>query len=73
MNDKDKELLKAALPQYVESITTRDARAGRDMYVCPLCGSGTGKGTGKADGAFSLYDDRKKMEVPQLPSWRRHF
>ena len=62
MNDKDKELLKAALPQYVESITTRDARAGRDMYVCPLCGSGTGKGTGKADGAFSLYDDRKKWK-----------
>lgn len=56
MNEKDKEALKAALPQYVESITTRDARAGRNMYVCPLCGSGTGKGKGKANGAFSIKD-----------------
>lgn len=58
MNEKDKEALKAALPQYVESITTRDAGAGRNMYVCPLCGSGTGKGTGKADGAFSIKDGK---------------
>ena len=58
MNEKEKEALKAALPQYVESITTRDARAGRNMYVCPLCGSGTGKGAGKANGAFSIKDGR---------------
>lgn len=29
----------------------------KDFYICPICGSGTGKGKGKADGALKVYDD----------------
>lgn len=44
-----KAYVKAHLEDYVSSVTEPDARAGRGMYVCPLCGSGSGK-----DGAFSV-------------------
>ena len=47
------------LRQYVERITTVSPKAGkshgRPMYVCPFCGSGTGKGK---TGAFSLYEEK---------------
>ena len=46
--------MKGFLRQYVESITTASRKAGRGMYVCPLCGSGTGKGK---TGAFSITND----------------
>ena len=46
--------MKGFLRQYVESITTASRKAGRGMYVCPFCGSGTGKGK---TGAFSIMKD----------------
>lgn len=52
--ESDIETLKNYLPQYVESITQRDKKAGKDMYICPLCGSGTHK---SKTGAFRLYRD----------------
>ena len=44
-----REFLKQRLKDYVESITQRSK--GTNMYVCPLCGSGTGN---KHSGAFSI-------------------
>ncbi len=41
--------LKRCLPQYVERIT--EPSIGKNMYVCPLCGSGNGK---HSTGAFSI-------------------
>lgn len=32
----------------------------RGFYICPLCGSGTGKGHGKADGALKITPDGMK-------------
>jgi len=43
--------LKGQLRAYVESITSRSK--GANMYVCPLCGSGTGS---HSTGAFSIKD-----------------
>lgn len=61
LNDNEKEELKSRLPIYVRSITTQDRKAGKDMYKCPLCGSGTHKGA-NSDGAFSIYDHGKKWK-----------
>lgn len=47
-----REELKPHLKDYVERITSKSK--GRDMYVCPLCGSGKGS---KATGAFSITKD----------------
>ena len=44
-----REQLKGQLRAYVESITQKSK--GANMYVCPLCGSGTGK---SGTGAFSI-------------------
>lgn len=52
--EQAKEKLKGKLKEYVESITEPDRRAGRNMYKCPLCGSGTGK---NQTGAFSVTSD----------------
>lgn len=49
--DQARELLKEQLPAYVESITQKSK--GTNMYVCPLCGSGTGA---HGTGAFSIQD-----------------
>ena len=46
-----REQLKGQLRTYVESITRKSK--GANMYVCPLCGSGTGK---HSTGAFSIKD-----------------
>lgn len=59
LNDNELEELKSRLPSYVQSITTQDSKAGKNMYKCPLCGSGTHKGA-NSDGAFSIYDHGKK-------------
>ena len=48
----DLDRLREFLPQYVEGITQRSTKGGRDMYNCPLCGSGTGS---HGTGAFRLY------------------
>ena len=42
------------LQDYVKSITQLSPKAGRDHYICPLCGSGSGN---DHTGAFTLYDD----------------
>ena len=46
-----REQLKGNLRSYVESITSKSK--GANMYVCPLCGSGSGK---NGTGAFSIKD-----------------
>lgn len=46
-----REQLKGQLRAYVESITHKSK--GANMYVCPLCGSGTGS---HSTGAFSIKD-----------------
>lgn len=51
-----KEELKGRLAEYVERITEPDRRAGRGMYKCPLCGSGTGSSR-NSNGAFSITKD----------------
>lgn len=50
--EKAKELLKGYLRSYVERVTQKSK--GADMYVCPLCGSGTGS---HGTGAFSIKKD----------------
>ena len=52
-----KEEIRTRLPEYVASVTEPDMNGGHGFYICPLCGSGTGKGHGKADGAFSIHAD----------------
>lgn len=43
--------LRGHLRDYVESVTERSPKGGRNAYVCPLCGSGTGA---NGTGAFQL-------------------
>lgn len=50
-----REQLKGQLRAYVESITKKSK--GANMYVCPLCGSGTGS---HSTGAFSIKGTRWK-------------
>ena len=52
------ERLKSGLPVYVQQITEPDRKAGRNMYKCPLCGSGK-SGKRNSDGAFSITPDGK--------------
>lgn len=47
--DEAREQLKGRLEEYVESITQRSR--GKNLFNCPLCGSGTGK---NGTGAFSI-------------------
>lgn len=61
IDDYKKEELKTRLRIYVESITQPDRRAGRNMYKCPLCGSGNHGGR-DSNGAFSIYDDGKAWQ-----------
>ena len=48
--------LKKRLPEYVSMITKPDRKAGKNMYVCPLCASGTHSGR-NSNGAFSIKAD----------------
>lgn len=59
MNDFLVEEMRGRLTEFVQSITQADRRAGRNMYICPLCGSGTGKGKGQKNGAFSIKDGKQ--------------
>lgn len=52
--DTAREELKGYLTEYVQSITNSSRKAGRGMYTCPICGSGTGK---SKTGAFSITPD----------------
>ena len=48
-----KDELRPRLKEYVRLVTKPDPKAGRDMYACPVCGSGS-KGDRSSDGAFHL-------------------
>lgn len=48
--------IKGRLKDYVSQITEPDPRAGRNMYKCPLCGSGSGNSR-SSNGAFSITPD----------------
>lgn len=58
IDDYKLEELKSGLTSYVQQITQPDRRAGHNMYKCPLCGSGSGRGR-NSDGAFSITKDGK--------------
>ena len=51
---QERDQLKGRLQEYVERIT--QPSRGANMYVCPLCGSGTGK---KGTGAFSILNGER--------------
>lgn len=57
IDDRQIEELKSGLTAYVQSITQTDRRAGKGMYKCPLCGSGTHSGR-NSNGAFSIKDGK---------------
>lgn len=48
------EALKERLAEYVESITDHSRKGNKKAYVCPLCGSGTGR---NKTGAFTITPD----------------
>lgn len=48
------EKLKPFLLDYVQEITEPSRNGGRNQYICPLCGSGTGS---HHSGAFTVYPD----------------
>ena len=53
------EAIKERLTEYVESITDHSRKGNKKAYVCPLCGSGTGR---NATGAFTI--------TPNGNSWK---
>lgn len=53
------EALKERLTEYVESITDHSRKGNKKAYVCPLCGSGTGR---NATGAFTITPDGKSWK-----------
>lgn len=56
IDDREIEATKGALIQYVEAITKADPKAGPRKYICPLCGSGSHRGS-QSTGAFSITPD----------------
>lgn len=48
---------KPKLIEYVNKVTTPSKNAGKDMYNCPLCGSGC-SGKRNSDGAFHVTDEK---------------
>lgn len=62
MNDNI-DIIKTKLEEYVNEITSRSKAGGTDMYICPLCGSGTPLADGKRhDGAFHIYGNKDKWK-----------
>lgn len=57
MSKIDIDNLRPYLQDYVNSIT--EPSKGRNMYICPLCGSGTGR---SRTGAFGIYDNGIKWK-----------
>lgn len=55
--DDIKTELRHRLGDYVNRVTSPSRKAGKDMYICPLCKSGTKSGR-NSDGAFHLSGDR---------------
>ncbi|MDE6679590.1 MAG: hypothetical protein K2K02_11180, partial [Ruminococcus sp.] len=56
MND-DFEKIKPFLTDYVNEITQKSQNSGKNQYICPLCGSGTGS---HRSGAFTVYTDTNR-------------
>lgn len=56
IDEREVETVKGALMQYVEAITKADPKAGPRKYICPLCGSGSHRGS-QSTGAFSITPD----------------
>lgn len=56
IDEREIEATKGALIQYVEAITKADPKAGPRKYICPLCGSGSHRGS-QSTGAFSITPD----------------
>lgn len=48
------EKIKPYLLDYVNEITEQSKNSGKNQYICPLCGSGTGS---HRSGAFTVYPD----------------
>lgn len=61
INNTKIEALKMSLPSYLLKITKEEARGGRNMYKCPLCGSGN-HNTRNSDGALSVTKDGKNWK-----------
>ena len=53
IDDSVKEEIRPRLIEYVSQITKPDRKAGKNMFVCPLCGSGS-HGERNSDGAFHV-------------------
>lgn len=53
------EALKERLTEYVESITDHSSKGNKRAYVCPICGSGTGR---NKTGAFTITKDGLKWK-----------
>lgn len=53
------EVAKEYLESYVENITEHSAKGNRKAYVCPICGSGTGR---NKTGAFTITKDGLKWK-----------
>lgn len=53
------EVAKEYLESYVESITEHSSKGNRKAYICPICGSGTGR---NATGAFTITKDGSKWK-----------
>ena len=53
------EVAKEYLESYVENITEHSAKGNRKAYVCPICGSGTGR---NKTGAFTITPDGLKWK-----------
>lgn len=56
IDEREVETVKGCLIQYVEAITKADSKAGPRKYICPLCGSGSHRGS-QSTGAFSITPD----------------
>ncbi|MDE6678681.1 MAG: toprim domain-containing protein [Ruminococcus sp.] len=56
MND-DFEKIKPFLTDYVNEITQKSQNGGKNQYICPLCGSGTGS---HRSGAFTVYPENNR-------------
>lgn len=57
INEKTISIMKNQLKPYLESITEKSK--GKNMYVCPFCGSGKGK---NQTGALSITDDEQNWK-----------
>lgn len=57
MDESTKNEIRSKLSEYVSLITKPSPKAGKDMFVCPICGSGSHGGR-KSDGAFHVTGDQ---------------